>query len=172
MEKVGDLPILKHNVRLLETALKDLEPGTFLSYDELNKFADIDVRKYRSVLESVKRSLLRDYGRLLVNARNRGFQIARPEEFSTVVNANLKGIGRKIRSNKRIIEKVEWQKLDRNQTQDALETAGKLSMLSVTFKATDKKQIANKIDWAKLPSEESVISFLLARAQIESKEAK
>jgi hypothetical protein len=164
----GTLPILKQHSKNLEEALKGIEHGTFLSFEDLNTMAGIDVVKYRSVMESVKKTLLRDYNRLLINVRGKGYQVARPEQYSTVVDHGIKGIGRRIRGCKKIIEKVEWQKLDLDQTKKALESAGKTQVLSVVFKTTSVKKLSQNVDWGKLPSEESVVAFLLDR----SKEAK
>ena len=162
---LGTLPILKQHSKMLEDALKEIPPGTFLSWEDLNQMANINLAKYRSVLESVKKTLLRDYNRLLISVRSKGYQVAKPEEYATIVDHGIKGIGRKIKGCKRIIERIEWQKLDHDQTQKALETAGKTQVLSVVFKTTTVAKLAKNVDWGKLPSEESVVAFLLDRSK-------
>jgi hypothetical protein len=171
MEMIKNVPILKQHVKLLENALKDSEHGTFYTFEELSEMARIDITRYRSVLESVKKAMLRDYNRLLISVRGKGYQVARPEQYSAVVNGSIKGIGRKVKGCKKIIEKIEWQKLDSDETQVAIDVAGKVAVLNVVMKTATLKELSKKVDWGRLPSEEAVVAFLIDRTSKKEQES-
>jgi fructose-1-phosphate kinase PfkB-like protein len=93
MVDIGQMPNLKLAAQALEQALAEQEYGTTISFDELNEMAGLDVRQYRSVLEAVKRSLMRHHNRVLINLRGRGYQIAQQNQYRTVASSYRKNAG-------------------------------------------------------------------------------
>lgn len=100
---VGNLPNLRQSASMLEQALKNKEPGQTFSFDELNAMAGLDVRVYRSVVESVKKALLNHHGKLLTNLRGIGYRLSLAGEFHIIAKDYRKKSGKALKKSLTIL---------------------------------------------------------------------
>jgi len=167
---VGNLPNLKQSATVLEQALKDRNVGETFTFDQLNAMSNIDVRKYRSVLESVKKAMLKHHGKLLTNLRGIGYRICQPGEFHVAAGNYRKKAGKSLKKGSEILSVADLSAMSDEDRIRTVREAGKNQLLLIATKIASKEKISSKIDYSRPPSEESVIRFLLDKSSTIQKE--
>jgi hypothetical protein len=166
---VGNLPNLKQSVFVLEQALKDRDFGETFTFDQLDKMADLDVRKYRSVLESVKKSMLKHHGKLFINLRGIGYRICKPGEYHVAAGSYRRKAGRSLKKGSEILSVADLSAMSEEDKIRTIKEAGKNQLLLIATKIASKEKLSSKIDYSRPPSEESIIKFLLDKSSTTQK---
>lgn len=169
-QNVGNLPNLRQATQALETALKDHDYGETFSFDQLDNMAGLDVRKYRSVVESVKKSLLRHHGKLLVNLRGLGYQICQPGNFHVVSGSYRNKAGKCYRKAQSIIKVANYDLMSEEDRQKTIKEAGKVHWLVSANALASKEKKGRQIDYSRPPSEEAILKFLMDKQNHQPKE--
>lgn len=108
---------LKPQKTALEMFLKDKEVGTFFSFSDLSKACGVDVLKYRDVIESAKKRLIRHHKKVLVNIRGLGYKLALSDETLEEGATYRNKAHRSAKKSVSIIETIDLSKMpetDRN----------------------------------------------------------
>jgi len=160
---------LKPAIKALENHIKSQPYGTFISFKELKLISGVDIQdyKYRYILETAKRTLLRHHDRVLISIRGKGYEIG---ETSAVI-AESAGYRKKsynaAKKAFQIIKTIDLSTLQEAEKIKVINEQCKGGLLLVAYKATENQLLNNPEDGLKLaqPTENSIIKILLERAQ-------
>lgn len=97
--------------------LRDLEPGTVVTYAELSEWAGVDIRYDRSPVERAKKELLEKEQRGLTNEREVGYRVMHASEHGMEARTQTKKADRRIRHAINLLENADRNQLSTQQGQ-------------------------------------------------------
>ena len=155
-------------VKALENFLKELNYETFVSYDQLNKVAGIDITssKFRYVLEAARRSLINHHDRVLVNVRGQGYQIANLQQTMAASSGYRKRSYNSAKKAFEITKTVDLSTLSDDQKLALLKEQEKSACLLVVYRATENKLLNSGDEKIQInsPSETAIVKMLLDKS--------
>ena len=156
-------------VQALESYLKRKDYGDFVSYEEMSNVVGIDIRdyKYRYILESAKRALLRHHDKVLINIRGKGYEIGTAPTIITESSSRRKRAFNTVKGGYEIVQTVDLSKLSYKEKDRAINEQAKNALLLVCYKATENKLLNDPEERIILsqPTETSIIKMLLDRSK-------
>ncbi len=165
---VSTLPNSKKSSKDLEDYMKRLDYGEFVSFEKLTEIAELDVQgKYRYVLESAKRALLRHHDRVLISKRGEGYVIGTPETIVAESSSRRKKAYNQVRGSVEIVKTIDMSKLSHEEQQKVVHEQKKNHFLLVSYRATENKLLNDPTDKVQLGdiSETTIVKTLLERAE-------
>jgi len=150
METVGSLPILRQCARKLEMWIKDLPIETVITWDQIAEVSELpNIRKrYRHVLETAKRALLKHHGKILISVRNEGYLIGAPKHIIEHTGKGRKRACNIARTNLKKLGTINRDKLSDQEIIQLCNEQVKNGMMVMVYKTTENKLL--KSDTIKL----------------------
>jgi hypothetical protein len=157
-------------VKALENYLKTLSYESFVSFEQLNKIAGVDITtpKFRYILEAARRSLISHHDRVLVNVRGQGYQIANLQQTMAASSGYRKRSYNSAKKAFEITKTVDLNTLSDDQKHALLKEQEKSACLLVVYRATENKLLNAGDEKVQInsPSETSVVKMLLDRSTL------
>jgi len=93
--------------------LKDLDYGTFISYEQLNDmlFSDEDIRDKRHIIDRVDKELLTKNNKKLECVREKGYRIIHPNEHFDVLQERIKKARRNVAKGELVVAYTNTEEL-------------------------------------------------------------
>lgn len=147
---VGSLPILRQAARKLEMWIKDLELKTVITWEEVEKVSELpEIRtKYRHVLETAKRALLRHHGKVLISVRNEGYLVGAPKHIMEMSGKGRHRASNICRTNMKKLSTIDQEILSDQEIVQLCNEQVKNGMMVMVYKAHENKLL--KSDTVKL----------------------
>ena len=156
-------------VQALETHLKSLPYGTFVSYEDLNKIAGVDLQspKFRYVLESAKRILLKHHDKVMINIRGKGYEVGTPPGIMAESAARRKRAFNTVKNGFRIVNTIDLSQLNEADRNKAIKEQAKNGLLLVCYKATENKLLNDPTENVPIaePTETQIVKMLLDKTK-------
>jgi hypothetical protein len=162
--EVKNLPILKQAEADLEVALKDRADGETFSFDQLDKMAGLDVRKYRSVIATVQNRLLKQ-GKLLQSLRGKGYQLCKQNEYVRVASGFRTKSIKALKRGGRVLQVINLSQLTDQERNEATKEAGIQQFLVTADRISRSKKVSKVVNYDRPPSEMEFIKFLMDKSE-------
>jgi hypothetical protein len=160
---------LRPAVTALESFLKNLSYGDYITFPKLKEVSGVDIQnsKYRYILETAKRRLLRHHQRVLISVRGKGYQIGTPDAVIIESASYRKRSYNSAKKAYRIVSTVDLSKLSEEEKLRTINEQCKSGLLLVAYKATENKVLNNSKDHVRIPEmeESSLVRMLIEKSQ-------
>jgi hypothetical protein len=148
-------------VQSLETAVRALDVGATITFEELNRIAGIDLREPRNrYLIGLMRDTLLKAGTVLVSVRNVGYQIASPTNKLEENQSRRKRAMNAVKTGTQVLTSIDMSKIDDTTKNRVGVEMRKNLFLEESFKAVDNKTL----DYEFHPTtEQQIVRFLVQK---------
>lgn len=160
---------LKPAIKAIENHLKTLPYGSFISFEDLKKISGVDIQnyKYRYILETAKRALLKHHDRVLISIRGKGYEIGKTEGVMAESASYRKRSYNAAKKAFQIIKTIDITSIPESERISVINEQCKSGLLLVAYKASENQLINSPEEKFKLeqPTESSIVRLLLDRAK-------
>lgn len=164
MMVVKELPNTKAAARTLEEHLKLQEYGTFIPFEEMKKIIGFEIRKYRYVLEAVKRALLRHHNRVLLSVRGKGYEIGTPNAILSESKGRRKRCASITNGSMQMLATIDLSGLPRKERLRVINEQCKNNLIWQAYQTSENKLVTNKKKLVALP-DNVLLNAVLRRAK-------
>lgn len=160
---------LKPATKALEAFIKSLDYGDQITFKKLKEVAGLDIQnvKYRHILETAKRNLLKHHARVLISLRGIGYEIGTPNSIIAESSSYRKRSFNSAKKAYQIVKTIDLNKLSETERTKAINEQCKSGLLLVSYRASENKLICDEKEGLKLrePTETSIVKILLNKAE-------
>jgi hypothetical protein len=125
---------------LIYEGLRDLDPDTVVTYEELSEWAGINIRLDRSPVRRAEKELLDKHQRALTNEREVGYRVMHASEHGGAARYQTKKANRRIRTAIDLLTKADRNELTPQQGQVYDAQAGALQAVSDITRRLSRRQ--------------------------------
>lgn len=148
-------PMIDQTVQVLSNQ----EYGKYFSYEDLDRIANMS---FKVIAGSVKSQLLKNYNRLLVNVRNRGYQISKLDDVHVHSAHHRKKASNQFKKSLKICQYTDLNEMSESSKNKLFQEAAKSSAAMAVIKLTEKQSKLPSRQIC-LPSNEQIIAMFVNR---------
>lgn len=156
---------LRPSAKALEDAIKNKDYGVFISFEELNSIAGVDITqpKYRYLLEAARKALMSHHDRVLVSVRGKGYQVADLNHCLAASSSYRKRSFKAAKTAMNVIKTINLVGLSESDKKACLNEQAKSAALIVVYNATENRAVVEQGPNTEIqqPTEASILKLLL-----------